>query len=687
MDDSGLKKNENNEYEVEENFENNNDNPVMVLTIDIGNGKIEQFKLYNFENPKKDIYDFCMKNNLDYNTMEEISKQLNELITKKVNEEEMNNKKDRNKFLLSNNHSTDGNSYINKLKKRNNNFSRDKYSNKNFGNRQSRDYAYSIRKEKSNVSKNLFPYQLDSKQNFNYNITNFQKINSKSLKTKKNSITNKRLNPKSLENNIFDNHKVSINNNNLNLSEAEILLNSEIIKINNQQYGLSNSNNSKRNIRPALSNNNITSKKTNHNSIEESIKAGNNLYTRGLKYQEDGNKKLEKLKSSLIEKEGKTSTFHPELNKSNMNEKNRIPCTDSERIIKYKEYYEEKIKRLKEKKQNEEENNYTFQPKVNKDKGYYNNNKTNNTNKKNMNNTNNNKPKNKSNNQIFAKLYEDSNIYKENLNKLDKKVNKMYSYRPILNDNSKIKEPFDKRLLTYHEKSKEKMKKIKDEIDKENFFKPKYSNRTLTKDKISNQNSKNENNDNNENNPYTLMYLYKDKYKQNKKQLELQTYSNYFSDPIINKSTDKLLENKKERAFKKIFSLLDGDEDNLIKNSAVNINKIPKNIKEILEPIFRELKEENETLDENEFITVCDQIYKSLPYDKKNILMNFAYDKKNNYKKQNIYSYKPKINSYNGIKSRGLTLVDLTNVSRTNNYYSNNFRKQSNSNTSNYLIQ
>ena len=439
------------EKDVEDNnedyIENNNEKKCQILNIDIGNGKIEQLKIYNYHNPKKDVYDFCMKNNLDYNTMEEISKQLNELITKKVNEEEMNNKKDRNKFLLSNHHSTDGNSYINKLKKRNNNFSRDKYSNKNFGNRQSRDYAYSIRKEKSNDSKNLFPYQLDSKQNFNYNITNFQKINSKSLKTKKNSVTNKRLNPKSLENNIFDNHKVSINNNNLNLSEAEILLNSEIIKINNQQYGLSNSNISKRNIRSALSNNNITSKKTNHNSIEESIKAGNNLYTRGLKYQEDGNKKLEKLKSSLIEKEGKTSTFHPELNKSNMNEKNRIPCTDSERIIKYKEYYEDKIKRLKEKKQNEEENNYTFQPKVNKDKGYYNNN--NNTNKKNMNNTNNNKPKNKSNNQIFSKLYEDSNIYKENLNKLDKKVNKMYSYRPILNDNSKIKEPFNKRLLKY----------------------------------------------------------------------------------------------------------------------------------------------------------------------------------------------------------------------------------------------
>ena len=237
------------EDNIEDFIENNNERMVQVLNIDIGNGKIEQLKINNRDNIKKDVYDFCMKNNLDYNTMEEISKQLNELITKKVNEEEMNNKKDRNKFLLSNHHSTDGNSYINKLKKRNNNFSRDKYSNKNFGNRQSRDYAYSIRKEKSNDSKNLFPYQLDSKQNFNYNITNFQKINSKSLKTKKNSVTNKRLNPKSLENNIFDNHKVSINNNNLNLSEAEILLNSEIIKINNQQYGLSNSNISKRNIR------------------------------------------------------------------------------------------------------------------------------------------------------------------------------------------------------------------------------------------------------------------------------------------------------------------------------------------------------------------------------------------------------------------------------------------------------
>ena len=162
------------------------------------------------------------------------------------------------------------------------------------------------------------------------------------------------------------------------------------------------------------------------------------------------------------------------------------------------------------------------------------------------------------------------------------------------------------------------------------------------------------------------MYLYNNIYKQNKEELERRTYSNYFSNPIINKSTDKLLENKKERVFKKIFKLLDGDEDNLIKNSAVNTNKIPKNIKEILEPIFRELKEENETLNENEFITVCEQIFLSLPYDKKNILMNFGYDKKQN--KTIIYSQKKKNN-----KSKGLTLFELSNLPKNNNiFYPNN---------------
>ena len=597
-----------NDFDVDDN---NDNKPFLQLTIDIGNGIIENFKLYNLDNPKKDIYEFCMKNNIDYNTMEEITKHINEEIDKKKDEEENLennniNKKDRKK-LIDNKKNTN----TNQTKIRNRNISKQK-------SKYSIDELISNKKEKTN----LFPYQIsdyDSNSNQNTLYEPFQK--------KKNISKNQKINP-IVENKIIkNNNQLTINNSNINLTDIENLLNGEIIKIDDYQYGLLSLNNSQGHV----SNNSITKKKT----LEESIEAGKNLYNRGIEYQEKGKEKLEKLKTKLKKEEKKVSTFHPKINSNKIDDKKRIPCTDNERIINYKQYNQNKINKLKEK--NEQKTNYTFQPKVNKE----NKNETN----KIINETN--KP-----NYRFLKLYDDRKIQKENLNNYKNKIENMYSYRPVLNNNNKIKEPFYERLIKYQTKSNEKMKKIKDEIEKKKYIKPKSILR----------HSKNDNN----NNPFTLMYLYNNIYKQNKEELERRTYSNYFSNPIINKSTDKLLENKKERVFKKIFKLLDGDEDNLIKNSAVNTNKIPKNIKEILEPIFRELKEENETLNENEFITVCEQIFLSLPYDKKNILMNFGYDKKQN--KTIIYSQKKKNN-----KSKGLTLFELSNLPKNNNiFYPNN---------------
>ena len=92
------------EKDVEDNnedyIENNNEKKCQILNIDIGNGKIEQLKIYNYHNPKKDVYDFCMKNNLDYNTMEEINKQLNESIFKNINEDNNTKKKKSQKEIL-----------------------------------------------------------------------------------------------------------------------------------------------------------------------------------------------------------------------------------------------------------------------------------------------------------------------------------------------------------------------------------------------------------------------------------------------------------------------------------------------------------------------------------------------------------------------------------------------------------
>ncbi len=413
----------NNNFDVEDN---NNNQPYLQLTIEIGNGKIENFKLYNLDNPKKDIYEFCMKNNIDYNTMEEITKHINEEIDKKKDEEENLennniNKKDRKKII-----DEKKNLNINQAKIRNRNFSKEK-------SKYSIDELNSNKKEKNN----LFPYQISD-----YDSNSNQNLLHKSFQKKKNTTKNQKINP-ILENNIFNNNNQLTNNNsNLNLTEAENLLNAEIIKIDDYQYGLLSLNNSQGHV----SNNSMTKKKT----LEESIEAGKNLYNRGIEYQEKGKDKLEKLKTKLKKEEKKVSTFHPKINSNKIDNNKRIPCTDSTRIINYKQYNQNKINKLKEKK-GEEKTNYSFRPKIKKENRNENN-KINNENHK--------------SDSIFLKLYDDRNIQKENLNNYKNRIENMFSYRPILNNNNKIKEPFYERLIKYQTKSNEKMNKIKDEIEK-----------------------------------------------------------------------------------------------------------------------------------------------------------------------------------------------------------------------------
>ena len=144
------------EKDVEDNnedyIENNNENQCQILNIDIGNGKIEQLKIYNFDNPKKDVYDFCMKNNLDYNTMEEINKQLNESIFKNINEENNKKKKEPKRNIISAKNFSNENSHY--KYKRNNNFNREKfYSKKKI---KQRENTYSDKRDKNNQSKKIY---------------------------------------------------------------------------------------------------------------------------------------------------------------------------------------------------------------------------------------------------------------------------------------------------------------------------------------------------------------------------------------------------------------------------------------------------------------------------------------------------------------------------------------------------
>ena len=151
----------------------------------------------------------------------------------------------------------------------------------------------------------------------------------------------------------------------------------------------------------------------------------------------------------------------------------------------------------------------------------------------------------------------------------------------------------------------------------------------------------------------------------------------------------------------------------------MNISKLPKNIFKILEPIFNELKEENETLNQLEFIFVCEQLYLSLLWNDKRELTTFEDIAKKNIKKEKIlkeknnFSFKPKINKrnfsfkrptklYNDKSNKSNKVLYQREINKNNEYnnynnndifnksqnnYISNYKNNSNSNSNNFYIK
>ena len=93
-------------------------NSVMVLTIDIGNGICDKLSIHDINNYQEESYDFCAKNNLDFNTMKEINHQIqNVLMNSGALKNEFNFKKKQGKSLY--------------IKKNSFNQNKENYSNKN----------------------------------------------------------------------------------------------------------------------------------------------------------------------------------------------------------------------------------------------------------------------------------------------------------------------------------------------------------------------------------------------------------------------------------------------------------------------------------------------------------------------------------------------------------------------------
>jgi hypothetical protein len=111
--------------------------------------------------------------------------------------------------------------------------------------------------------------------------------------------------------------------------------------------------------------------------------------------------------------------------------------------------------------------------------------------------------------------------------------------------------------------------------------------------------------------------------------------------------------------FSKIFKELDSDEDNLITPININLNNLNDEIKRIINPLIEELREDNQTLEENEFIDAMNKLYKELSIKDKHIILN-------------TYKNKPNGNNFNNTKNTVNYLKNSKNKNKKNNINFNN---------------
>ena len=812
--------------------------PMMVLTIDIGNGLVDKLQLFDLNNIEQETYDFCVKNKLDFSTMQEINTQIQNVLKDKQIEEEQeienvfqeikeedekitenntNEGREQESIIITNNSNENetqkGNKNdINITSEKKTEKEKNSMNNSNINSNNNENNKIILENENINsIGSNNQP----PKKNYNHSIgTNSNSSNGKENKiikkpnkqkkknikenikeafamakekSKQNIILNKEVESNNkmnsnINSNIYEennneikqyegignNKKKNKENNNGNdnkiikdeKSEKENGADKIGIKINNKidnkdgnninnlfkqrkevEVNIINKGKPKNIIKNKDNNNfNEVNKYEHNNNFKENKQSqkrkksisytsshisgynpGKELYERGMKFKETEKEKLEALKKNLEVEEEEDNTFTPKINKLSKIEQERIrerrpECDHPSIINNYKQYKKDKFENMKKKSDEEFNKIYTFKPCINRShstaktvKNIKNlpisNMKTKKTGEKNE--------------SRFDKLYNYRIDYKENRDKLKEKIYNENSFKPQINDNSgfsKLNIPFNERLQTYSNKSKENKIRIKRVYEKEKGFKEPFKpqinnkkNKVLLKDRDEffvdevqkyNNNNKGNNNTNNKNNdnnnqydnnnnikinnnsnsidPFTKLYLYGKKYEQEKNFLAEKYYKEQNKPPKCCGCTENIINRKKDKTFKKIFKILDGDEDNKISSAHMNVSRLPKSIIKILQPIFNELRDENETLNELEFAFVCDQLYLSLPWNDRRELTSFEEIARKNYKKEKIikeknnFSFKPRINKRNySYENPSRIINDDGNTSNINNKYMN----------------
>ena len=268
---------------------------------------------------------------------------------------------------------------------------------------------------------------------------------------------------------------------------------------------------------------------------------------------------------------------------------------------------------------------------------------------------------------------------------------------------------FNERLTIFNNISKQKKEELKNNLTNlksdengQELFKPKLiaKQHFLNNYKKNNNVSLDEIKSNEKMDVFNKNYLYYKKYNSNKAKLYNKYYDNYTNEPYIFSKTqsDKLLNEANNKAFSNLFNELDSDQDNLITSLHINLNNISNNIIKIIEPLLIELKEDNQTLNQDEFIRAMTKLFENISSTERRLLINEYNNRKqkiikdknllNNYDKNLLNNYNKNRIRKNNSLTKGLRKNNISNINNFSNsrmITRNNISTDNNNFDNNYM--
>ncbi|CAG9324973.1 unnamed protein product [Blepharisma stoltei] len=108
-----------------------------------------------------------------------------------------------------------------------------------------------------------------------------------------------------------------------------------------------------------------------------------------------------------------------------------------------------------------------------------------------------------------------------------------------------------------------------------------------------------------------------------------------------NQTSYKIIERIKFQRYKELFDMMN-PQDGKISKETIESGYIPRNIKDIIDPLINELGDLNETLTYEEFFEAMELLMKELNPTEKSVLLN---TKKSSHQEESKYTFRPSINN------------------------------------------